>query len=64
VGRIVHLRGNDGKQKIAAIITAVHDNWEVSLTVFVPDHLPGYVNGLTPYSEKPKKGHWNWPPRD
>ncbi len=62
IGRIVHLKANDGKP-VAAIITAVHKDAGVSLTAFVPDHLPGYVSGVIPFSEKPKKGHWNWPPR-
>jgi hypothetical protein len=65
VGRIVHLPGtHDGKDvPIACIITAVHEDG-VSLTGFVPDHLPGYIKGRIPYSHESAIGHWSWPPRD
>lgn len=60
IGRIVHLQ--DGDDTVAAIITGVHEDG-VSLTVFQPGHLPGYVILHVPFAEAPTPGHWNWPPR-
>ena len=64
---------NTGKA-YAAIITAVHNHGEgqlpcVDLTIFYPkgvgeDFLTrDEVELGYPYSETPKPGHWNWPPR-
>lgn len=67
IGRIVHYQrygspcGEHQSKPSPAIITDVHDDGEtVQLMVFNPNGL--YVN-KTPYSEEPKPGHWNWPPR-
>lgn len=67
VGRIVHytnLGDKDGKypaETQAALITAVHPDNTVSLKIF-------YRTGIfdmdpVPFSDTPRRGHWNWPPR-
>lgn len=71
IGRIVHFQSNEGT--LAAIITAVHPDNHVNLTVFAPNRVPGWITlgqkgtpeetPLIPYAEEPTLGHWNWPPR-
>jgi hypothetical protein len=72
VGRIVHYHsyGTPGGEYLpeprAAIITEVEQPSKgqprkVSLAVLNPTGL-FFKEGL-PYSEEPKPGHWNWPPR-
>lgn len=61
VGRIVHYEGADGP--VAALITASSQDKDgtVSLTLF---HPHGQVaKPSVKYSEKPKLGSWNVPPR-
>lgn len=36
--------------------------YRVSLCVLNPTGM--FFNEYVPYSETPKPGHWNWPPRD
>lgn len=68
VGRIVHYQaygtpnGEFESVPRAAIITDVHneEKGEVSVCVFNPQ---GVFFNRVPYSEEPKPGHWNWPPR-
>ena len=67
VGRIVHFhfdKGQGEEPPIAAIITVVEDgSTAVRLSLFngegsvIPRHS-------VPFSETPKPGHWNWPPRE
>ncbi|QUU29291.1 hypothetical protein SEA_SLIMJIMMY_90 [Mycobacterium phage SlimJimmy] len=71
VGRIVHYQsyGTPGGEYLpeprAAIITKVYEDdngaREVALAVFNPTGM--FFNQLVPYSQEPKPGHWNWPPR-
>jgi hypothetical protein len=66
IGRIVHFTASDGDPgPYAGIIVAVHKAPEplerVDLVTFGPNSL--YHNHNVPYSEEPKAGHWNWPPR-
>ena len=76
VGRVVHYQSHgspNGQHKSeprAAIITAVYEvpsipgegPWfATDLCVLNPTGM--YFDRATPYSETPKAGHWNWPPR-
>ncbi|QNJ56901.1 hypothetical protein SEA_REINDEER_91 [Mycobacterium phage Reindeer] len=76
VGRIVHYHsyGTPGGEYLpeprAAIITAVYEDEPelydpskvyVGLAVLNPTGI--FFNQLVPFSEEPKPGHWNWPPR-
>lgn len=75
VGRTVHYQsygtpnGEYLPEPRAAIITevdAVNESQNVSgqdvgLAVFNPTGL--FFNRHVPFSETPKPGHWNWPPR-
>ena len=67
VGRIVHYQsygspnGEHASLPRAAIITEVTSDTSVGLCVLNPTGQ--YFNRETPYSETPKPGHWNWPPR-
>lgn len=68
IGRIVHYQryGTPGGEHKAepspAIITAINDvaTQQCQLFVMTPN---GVYHNNTPYSEEPKPGHWNWPPR-
>ena len=74
IGRIVHyvnLGDKDGKyppESQAAIITGVvsHETDTgggapfVSLTIFYRTGI--FTMDRVPWSEKPERGHWSWPP--
>lgn len=59
VGRIVHYQ-EDKNPPLAALVTAVRGK-KASLAVY-REHLTMFRQDV-PFSEKPKPGHWNWPPR-
>lgn len=72
IGRIVHYQsyGTPNKEYLplprAAVITDVIESTcagynLVSLCVLNPTGM--FFNVNVPYSEEPKPGHWNWPPR-
>ncbi|WP_427017854.1 hypothetical protein ACQCSX_04365 [Pseudarthrobacter sp. P1] len=67
IGRTVHYQsyGTPGGEHLpeprAAIITAVHSPDDVALAVLNPTGL--FFSLDVPFSESPKAGHWNWPPR-
>lgn len=74
VGRVVHYQSHgspNGQHKSeprAAIITRTYpdtafpsDPVTVDLCVLNPTGM--YFDHRTPFSETPKAGHWNWPPR-
>lgn len=68
VGRIVHYHsyGTPGGEYLpeprAAIITACDPKGGVvSLAVLNPTGM--FFNEMVPYSDEPRPGHWNWPPR-
>lgn len=67
VGQIVHYQsygspnGEHASLPRAAIITEVTSDTSVGLCVLNPTGQ--YFNRETPYSDEPKPGHWNWPPR-
>lgn len=68
VGRIVHYQsyGTPGGEYAslprAAVITEVDPNGEhVGLCILNPTGQ-FFTRGVR-YSEEPKPGHWNWPPR-
>lgn len=69
IGRTVHYQrygtpgGEYKSEPSAAIITEVvnEDTGIVHMTVLNPTGL--HFNRDVPYSEVPKPGHWNWPPR-
>lgn len=76
VGRVVHYQAHgspNGEHKSlprAAIITeTVAENPDLetlgpmTVSVCVLNPTGQYFNRLTPFSETPKSGHWNWPPR-
>lgn len=65
IGRIVHYQCE--KEGItAAIITAVEDEaglpGQVALELFGNESIEKNINFI-PFSEVPKNGHWNWPPK-
>jgi len=68
IGRVVHYQrygspgGEHKPEPSPAIITQIisEETGECQLFVMNPNGL--YFNS-TPYSEDPKPGHWNWPPR-
>ena len=67
VGRVVHYQsyGTPGGEYLpeprAAIISEVQSEDLVGLVVLSPTGL--FFNRDVPFSEEPKPGHWNWPPR-
>lgn len=76
VGRAVHYQsygtpgGEYKAQPRAAIVTEVGvqtkkdpfgEEGTVHLCVLNPEGM--FFNRFVPYSEEPKPGHWNWPPR-
>jgi hypothetical protein len=68
IGRIVHYQsyGTPGGEYLpeprAAVITTVGRNGSsVGLCILNPTGM--FFNTDVPFSETPKPGHWNWPPR-
>lgn len=67
IGRIVHYQaygtpgGEHPSVPRAAIITEVGHDGEVGVCVMNPTGL--FLNRGVKYSETPKPGCWNWPPR-
>ena len=67
VGRVVHYQsfGTPGGEYLpeprAAIITEVQSEDLVGLAVLNPTGF--FFNRDVKFSEEPKPGHWNWPPR-
>jgi hypothetical protein len=67
IGRMVHYQkyGTPGGEHKAepspAVITKVLDD-AGKCALFVMNPNGCYFNE-TPYSDEPKPGHWNWPPR-
>ncbi|MEO6574660.1 MAG: hypothetical protein ABIP89_12525, partial [Polyangiaceae bacterium] len=67
VGRIVHYQayGTPGGEYAsvprAAVITQVGEGGAVGLCILNPTGQ--FFNVSVPYSEEPKPGCWNWPPR-
>lgn len=73
IGRIVHYQaygspnGEHKSEPRAAVITQVLTTetgaitTEVGLAILNPTGM--FFNPIVPYSETPKPGHWNWPPR-
>ncbi len=68
VGRIVHYQayGTPGGEyksvPRAAVVTQVNDEpGSVGLCILNPTGQ--FFNQAVPFSEEPKPGHWNWPPR-
>lgn len=56
----------DGTHKAAdraAVITEVHDDTTVTLTVFNPAGLFFNAKCVLDEAETPKGGTWRWPPR-
>lgn len=67
LGRIVHFtppsdhKAPEGPEQYAALITAVNPDGTAELATFGPNSL--YFQHGVPFSELPKGGSWNWPPR-
>jgi hypothetical protein len=66
VGRSVHYQDSMSDVERAAIITAVCDpesagEGTVCLVIFHPTGTDIDLN--VHFSETPKRGHWNWPPK-
>lgn len=68
VGRIVdfcwtpdYTPGRNTSVIWAAIVTAVHDDGAVSLTLFPPNETPRPANGRVPFSPEPEDNFWTWP---
>lgn len=68
IGRVVHYHrygspgGEHKPEPSPAIITKVNNEETQQCQLFVMNPNGLYFND-TPYSEEPKPGHWNWPPR-
>jgi hypothetical protein len=66
IGRVVHYQsyGTPGGEFLpeprAAVITAVHES-TIDAAVLNPTGL--FFAFALEFSEDPKPGHWNWPPR-
>jgi hypothetical protein len=71
IGRIVHYRAANrgerpgGRDRHAAIITAVNDDGSVELSVFPPGFNPMFISAAqgSPSEEFAHPGQWYWPPR-
>lgn len=67
VGRVVHYQsyGTPGGEHLpeprAAIVTSISAEGHISLAVLSPTGM--FFNPSVLFSEEPKPGHWNWPPR-
>jgi len=67
VGRIVHfgsqhMKGEDPKP-LAAIVTYVHEDGKVNLTIFSSLSADTYHHPHVEFSEKLETNKWTWPPR-
>jgi hypothetical protein len=60
IGRIVHFNGGPNAPVVAAIITAVHNDELVNLTIF---SSVGATGGVENVKLGEGVGTWNWPPR-
>lgn len=69
IGRMVHYHrygspgGEHKPEPSPAVITKINDEATSRVQLFVMNPNGLYFND-TPYSEEPKPGHWNWPPKD
>lgn len=71
IGRIVHYRAAHrgerpgGRDRHAALITAVNDDGSVELSVFPPGFNPMFISAAngSPSEELAYPGQWYWPPR-
>lgn len=73
VGRIVHYQsfgtpgGEYSSQPRAAVITQVgafdHGFGGNAVGLCILNPTGQFFNPSVPFSETPKPGHWNWPPR-
>lgn len=63
VGRIVHFHDASDTGPLAAMVTFVHDDGAVELTLFVP-RVGTEMHERVAWSETPAAGCWNWPPRE
>ena len=70
VGRIVHYYPDQniamfkGQEECAAIITKVHSDTEVNLTVFGDGHMASTcVSHVSLRKEAKQMAAWGWPPR-
>jgi hypothetical protein len=68
IGRTVHYQafgtpgGEYQSKPRAAIVTETYDGENtVGLCILNPTGV--FFNPRVPFSETPKPGHWNWPPR-
>ena len=57
----IFLKENVMCETLAGIITMIENNGGVHLQIFFRSEI--YPLGRVPFSETPKPGHWNWPPR-
>jgi hypothetical protein len=68
IGRVVHYqkygtpKGEHPCEPSPAIITKVLNEETLECQLFVMNTNGVYFNP-TPFSEEPKAGHWNWPPK-
>jgi hypothetical protein len=68
IGRTVHYHrygspgGEHKPEPSPAVITQILDEESGKCQLFVMNPNGVYFNP-TPFSEEPKPGHWNWPPR-
>ncbi|MER5836597.1 hypothetical protein ACIQYW_18930 [Rhodococcus erythropolis] len=69
VGRNVHYqsygtpKGEYLPEPRAAIVTAVPDDYNGTLSLVIFNPTGQFFNPSVPFSPEPKPGHWNWPPR-
>jgi hypothetical protein len=66
VGRIVHYQtviGEDTLLPLAAVVTETYSDNEMEAGLFILYVTEHAFRQHIPFSETPKLGHWNWPPR-
>ena len=69
VGRIVHYQsygtpgGEYTSKPRAAVITEVYADGVTAVGLCILNPTGQFFSPSVPFSETPKPGHWNWPPR-
>jgi hypothetical protein len=63
VGRSVHYHTSDVAEPYSATVTKLNEDGSVGLAIFDPSAALVKFKQSVGYSDSPKGGHWNWPPK-